>query len=144
MSIKVKNKDLERLMVSKLEIFSNKKLPAKLLYWLSRLQRDVETKFKTYADGQIKLYEKYCLRNDDGSVKFGSNGHFLFPPEKTEVVARELEEVREGETEIGTYDKIEIDLNDKTFNGVLSPSDLTILEPFIKILEPQEEFSGAL
>ena len=138
MSIVVKNKDMERLIVSKPEIFSNKKLPVKLLYWLSRLQRDVEAKFKSYADSQIKLYEKYCLRNEDGSVKYGPNGSFQFPPEMTEVAAKELEDIRNQDIEIGNYNKIEINLDDKTFDGVLSPNDLTVLEPFINIIELKE------
>jgi hypothetical protein len=138
MSIIVKNKDMERLIVSKPEIFSNKKLPVKLLYWLSRLQKDVETRFKAYANDQIKLYEKHCIRNNDGSIKYGANGSFHFPPEKTEIAAKELEEMREQDIEIGNYNKIEIDLNDKTFDGILSPNDLTVLEPFIKIVELQE------
>ena len=138
MSIKVKNKDIERLMVSKVEIFSNRKLPAKLLYWFSRLQKDAEVKFKTYADSQIKLYEKYCLRNDDGSIKYGANGQFQFPPEKMEIAAKQLEEMRESENEIGTYEKIKIDLNDKNLTDLLSPNDLTVLGPFIEIIEPKE------
>jgi len=138
MSIVVKNKDMDRLIVSKPEIFSNKKLPVKLLYWLSRLQKDIEAKFKSYADNQIKLYEKYCVRNEDGSVKYGPNGSFQFPPEMTETAAKDLEEIRNQDIEIGNYNKIEIDLNNETFNGVLSPNDLTVLEPFIKIVEPQE------
>ena len=138
MSIVVKNKDMERLISSKPEIFSNKKLPIKLLYWLSRLQKDVEAKLKIHADSQIKHYEKYCIRNEDGSVKYGPNGSFQFPRELTETVAKDLEEMRNQEVEVASYDKIEISLNDKTFSGILSPDDLTVLEPFIKIVEPQE------
>jgi hypothetical protein len=142
MSIKVKNKDLERLMGSKVEIFSARKLPTKLLYWFSRLQKDTEAKFKTYAEIQVKLYEKYCSRNEDGSVKYGPNGRFQVPPENMEVAGKELEEMREREIEIGTYDKIIIDLNDKNLSDFLSPNDLTVLEPFIKIIEPKEKLEG--
>ena len=136
MGMKVKNWDLERLLASKPEIFGNKKLSVKLIYWLSRLQKDVEIRFKEYGDARVAMFEKYCLRNEDGTIKYGQNGEFNFPPEKTEAVAKELNELRLMEVEVASYNKIKLDLNDKTLEGVLSPNDLAVIEPFVEIIEP--------
>ena len=138
MNMKVKNWDLERLLSAKPEIFANKKLSVKLVYWLSRLQKDVEARFKEYGDARVAMFEKYCVKNEDGTVKYGPQGEFSFPPEKTEAVSKELNELRLMEIEVGPYDKIKLDLNDKTLEGALSPNDLAVLEPFVEIIEPKE------
>ena len=136
MGMKVKNWDLERLLASKPEIFGNKKLPVKLMYWLARLQKDVEARFKEYGDARVAMFEKYCLRNEDGTVKYGPSGEFNFPPEKTDAVSKELNELRLMEIEVGSYGRIKLDLNDKNLEGALSPNDLAVLEPFVEIIEP--------
>ena len=134
--MKAKNWDLERLLAAKVEVFNSKKLPVRLVYWLSRLQKDIETRFKEYADARVALFEQNCVRDDKGAIKYGPNGEFQFPSEVTEKVAKELSELRLMEVEIGPYDRITLDLNDKLLEGLLSPSDLSILEPFIEIIEP--------
>ena len=134
--MKAKNWDIERLLATKPEIFGNKKLSVKLMYWLSRFQKDIETRFKEYADARLALFEQYCVKDESGSVKYGPNGEFQFPTAVTEKVAKELNGLRQEEVEIGPYDKIKLDLNDKTLEGALSPNDLAVLEPFVEIIEP--------
>jgi hypothetical protein len=53
-------------------------------------------------------------------------------------VAKELNEIRMEEVEVGPYEKVKLDLNDKTLEGALSPNDLAVLEPFVEITEPKE------
>jgi hypothetical protein len=136
MGMKVTNLNIERLVTSKPEIFGNKKLSAKLIYWLARLQRDIDARLKEYGDARTILFEKYCLREENGVPKFGSNGEFQFAPEVTGIVAKELNELRMEVVEVGPYERIKLDLTDKTLEGVLSPNDLSVLEPFLDVTEP--------
>ena len=147
MGMMVKNWDLERLWTAKPEIFGNKKLSVKLVYWLSRLQKDVEKRFKEYADARSALFEKYSIKNEDGSSKYGPNGEYSFRKvndegkveiDRTVEVSKEMDELRQMVIEVTSYEKIKLDLSDKTLEGVLSPNDLTMLEPFVEIVEPKE------
>ena len=83
MGIKVKNLDIERLAMSKVEIFSNKKLPVKTVYWLSRLQKELDKFLKDYAETRQELFKKYCIKNDKGEPNVGLKGEIQFAPEDT-------------------------------------------------------------
>jgi hypothetical protein len=135
-AITVTNGDLERLVSCQPEIFANKKLPAKLLYWLSRLKKDCETNYKEFMEARVKIFEQHCSKDENGNVLFGKNGEYTFQPEVTAALSKEINDLRDIEIEITNYGKIKIDLADHLLENALSANDLTVLDPFIEVIEP--------
>jgi hypothetical protein len=137
MSITVKNIEIERLAVSKVEIFANKKLPVKTVYWLSRLQKELNKLLKDYNEVKTGLFKKYCVKNDDGTPKIGLKGEFQFAGENTQSLLKEVSELANMEVEVLGINKIKLDLNDPGLQGSISAEDLIVLEPFIEIDTPE-------
>lgn len=139
MNITVKNIEIERLAISKVEIFSNKKLPIKTVYWLSRLQKELDKLLKDFAETRAEIFKKYCLKNEDGTTKVGAKGEFQFTPENAQIVFKEVAELANVEVEIAGINKIKFDLTDPGLDGTLSSEDLIILEPFIEVDFPEAQ-----
>jgi hypothetical protein len=139
MGITVKNMEIERLAISKVEVFSNKRLPIKTVYWLSRLQKELDKLLKDFGETRVEIFKKYCLKNEDGTPKVSSKGEFQFAPENTQAVLKEVSELANMEVEIPGIEKIKFNLNSPALEGSASAEDLIILEPFI-----EAEFSDTL
>ena len=139
MGIKVKNLEIERLAMSKVEIFSNKKLPVKTVYWLSRLQKELDKFLKDYAETRQELFKKYCLKKEDGEPNVGPKGEFQFAPENTQIVFKEVAELANMEVEIPGIERIKFDLSNPNLDGSVSAEDLLILEPFIEVDFPEAQ-----
>jgi len=134
MGIKAKNMEIERLAISNVEVFTNKKLTVKTVYWLSRLQKELAKLFKDYADTKAEVLKKYCVKNDDGTPKMNAKGEFQFEgKENTQAVLKEISELANLEVEITGIDKIKLNLDDPGLQGTISADDLLILEPFIEV-----------
>jgi hypothetical protein len=137
MGFTVKNTEIERLAMSKVEIFTNKKLSVKSIYWLSRLQKELDKLLRDFNQTKAELLKKYCLKNEDETPKAGPNGEFQFAPENVQLVTKEVSELANMEVEVVGMNKIKLNLDDPGLQGSISAEDLIVLEPFIEVQVPE-------
>src|SRR4030067_561096 len=110
MPYKVKNIEIQNLLLANLEIFRNRKLPVKIIYWLSRLGRDLQKNFKILQEERTKLLEDNCLKGEDGKPKI-ADGQYAYEDEAIKAKAIEsVGELMELESEMG-IDKLKIEID---------------------------------
>ena len=106
-------------------------LPAKTSYWLSRLLSALEPLNKVYADERKKLIEKWCDKNEDGTIK-QANGQCSFGDHLLDF-DKEFQELLSIDLSID-MNPIEIAL-DTLPTGILNSYDFPRLEGMISFKE---------
>lgn len=111
--------------------FTEKKLPQKISYAISKNHLALENEYKFYQESLTKLiksYEEYFVKDEDGEIKFMQNGIPEITPPHDAEFTEELAELLSVEVEITPYKISEdvFDYDDSKFDP-LSPSEIEVL-----------------
>jgi len=116
-------------------------MPAKTAYSIIRLAKTVEKEFLIFQEARNKTILTYCSLDDNKNPIVDDQNNIVFDGINKEKFYGELNELLNKEIDIW-FDPITMkDLGDKL---ELKPTDLLLLEPFIKDEEnTNEEFTTA-
>lgn len=133
MTMKIKNKVVESILLRKPEVFSNRKLPVKTVYWLSRLERELIGCSKIYNEEKNKFIMDFCKKDEKGKpIIDPSTGMYKFSDEESmRSLSEKIRELLEAEIEIN-IDKLSINIDD--LQGAISAEEMTLLEPCVNFL----------
>src|SRR5574340_880818 len=135
MAYTVKNSEIQTVLLNLPAIFSNRGLPVKIAYWLSRLQKELRRLSSAFDDERIKIAESSCLKNEDGKPKMGQGNVYEFDNDEIrDEVQKKIRELLNIEVEVG-INKIDIEI--EKLQGSISPDEIVRLEPFINFIEPK-------
>ena len=128
--IKVKISDLLN-SVETLQKLSQKDFKAKLAWQISRMLKAAENEIQAFNETRMTLINKYGEKDENGQLVTTEDGNCKIMPEDIESFSTELTELMNSEVEINA-NAINFDqLEDVDF----TPSEITILEPFINVDE---------
>jgi hypothetical protein len=136
MSFKVKNLEIQNVLIGRPEVFSNRKLPVKMIYWFSRLERELHRNFKIFNEERTKLLEDYCSKDEKGKPKMTDNRYDFDDDGQRIEVMKMVNELLDLETEI-RIDKIKIEIDQ--LQDAISADEMTLLEPFVEFIEEKKE-----
>lgn len=138
MAYTVKNLEIQSVLLNPPAIFSNRGLPVKITYWLSRLQKELRRLAKDMDDERIKIVEAACLRGEDNKPTMVNNVYQFENDVIQGDVIGKTRELLNLDVEVG-LNQIDINLNDPQFHGAISAEEIIRLEPFVNFIEPKEE-----
>jgi len=132
MPYKVKNIESQNLLLANLEIFSNRKLSVKIIYWLSRLGRELQQNFKILQEERTKLLEDNCLKGEDGKPII-TDSQYAYADESIKTKAIEsIGELMQLESEM-SIDKLKIEID--KLQDAISANEMVLLEPFVDFVD---------
>jgi len=114
---------------TKLGEVSQKQLPVKVSYAISKNIAKLEAELKIYNSEREKLIEKYSVKDENGKTIVGKNNQIKIQPEHLEDWNKDFIELLAIENEVDIH-KFKID----ELNGFnISPSELTAIEFMIEV-----------
>ena len=122
-------------MLNAINGFTERKLPQKISYAISKNHIALENEYKVYQEALSKLiknYEEYFIKDENGEIQFMQNGIPKINSPHDNEFTEELAELLSVETEIDIYRISEelFDYDNPKFDP-LSPSEIEML---IKLL----------
>lgn len=126
--IKAKLSDVIR-SIDGLVAIQEKDLPGKLAYNLGRIITAAQREVEQYNDFREKVIQKYCEKNEDGTLKTTDDGaNYIVIPGKEGDAQQELNEILEEE--------IELNANPLNLNELekydFTPKAMALLVPYIQ------------
>lgn len=111
-----------------LQKLSQKQLPIKVSYTISKNIKAIEEELKIYEEERQKLIKKYAELDKEGKPKVNDNGNYIIKQENQLDFNKEVLELLNIETDVNIS---KIDLN--ALEGLkISPSELTSVNFLIK------------
>lgn len=134
MSTTVKNREIEELVNRKPPIFTNRGLPVKVVYWLSKLEKELVRCLKDYYKVRMEIISTFCKKDEEGKLLQNVQADtFEFLDDKARGMANQrVLELLDMEVII-PFDKIQIKLAD--LQGLISADEMVIMDPFIEFTE---------
>ena len=99
-----------------------------LAYKISKIIKIVSDELILYNQSREKMLQEYCIKNEDGTIKFQNNETVTLLPDKIEVYNKEIRELNNLELELNITQLNEDDLS----NIKISPNDIINIEWTIK------------
>ena len=130
--IKVKIADLIN-GTDALRKLSEKDFKAKTAWAIARLLKAAEVEIQSFNETRMELIKKYGEKDENGKLITDENNNCKILPASIEAFSNELNELIMTEVEINA-NKIDFATLENT---ELTPSDITILEPFIDMDEEE-------
>lgn len=106
---------------------SQKQLPIKASYAISKNIAHIESELKIYNKEKQKIVEKYCEKEEDGQLKI-NKGQFVIKPDCREAWDKDIEELNSIENEIDIHTFKFEDLG----NAYFSPSEFGSIDYMIE------------
>jgi len=134
MKIKVINGFFERGIVQEtsfVKLAKSNQLPVRLSYWFSKLLQQLIPLEKLYLEQKQKLIEKWCDRNEDGTISTNENGTIRFTEHLKEFNV-DITELLNIENEL-PIEKIELCLDDIP-TGIINSYDYAGMEMFVNLI----------
>ena len=116
-----------------LQKLAQKDFKAKLAWQVARLLKAAEKEIQDFNDTRLNLVKKYGEKDDTGELITDEKGNCKIVAEYVSDFTNELNELMNTEVEINA-NKIMID---QLENLDFTPSDMSILEPFVDMGEDE-------
>jgi len=125
--IKVKLQDLVNASQT-LRNLGDKPLRGKLAYKVGKIIQQVSNELELYDNARRELLEKYCEKNEDGTLNIHEDGNVLILPENISVYNEEIKKMNETEIELNI---VLLDL-DELENIEMTPKEMMQIDWIIK------------
>lgn len=116
---------------SALQKLAEAQLKAKLAWQVARILKAAEVEIQSFNETRMKLINEYGEKNESGELITDDNGNCKIIPDRLIDFNKELNDLISNEVEINAH-KIKMD---DLENVNFTPSEITLLEPFIEIDE---------
>lgn len=115
--------------ISAFQKFFHYDMTAKQCLEFSASLDEVTSQYSILKRAQRVIVEKYCLKNEDGSIKYDEQENVLFPSKEEEgKCKKEINEILKDEFEIPLSSKIKVKAEDK-----FQPLEIRMLRDIIEI-----------
>lgn len=94
---------------------NKKELKAKVAFQLARIAREINKEIELYQSSKKELFDKYVIKNNDGTWKVDDQGNMHVPPEEIDNFNKDFNDL------LNTIIKLNVepinldDLNNETF-----------------------------
>lgn len=135
-------------LINELEKFSEKKLPQKISYAITRNIMLATKEYQIYESQFNKLMESYgdkMIRDDDGNIKRNNMGIPFVEESCSEEFNKEIEELLNFEIEIDFYtvDEDVFNYNDNGRYDALTVKDILLLQSMLCIQNCNDSMVGS-
>lgn len=113
-----------------LAVISQKQLPIKVSYAISKNIKKLEKELKIYNEERQKLIDKYCVKDDEGKNLIDENNNLKIADEHLEDWNKEINELMDIEVDIDIH-KFNLD-SLMCGNYDMTPAELMIIDYMIE------------
>lgn len=142
MAFKVTNLEIESLAargqdgsVIFPEVFHDKTLGAKTIYWFGRLESEVLKRSKDYGEAKKKILEGGC-KKDEQNNPIVKDGRYQWEEGEERKALEKLDTLLEAKVDIG-IDRLKLKL--KTLEGKMTADDIRRLFPFVEFTDMDDK-----
>lgn len=108
---------------------SNEQVPGRVAFRIGRLLKKLEESLGTYNEVRINILQKYAMRDENGEYKLNDKNEYQFDSDNLKLFIDEMNKLISEEVEIEADPINFSDIENINF----TPSEITLLEPFLKI-----------